>query len=408
MYNPLWIIAAIIHSAVRVPRADLFSASDPYVVLRVHAQSDRTPTIQDNASPRWDAALHIITRDSLLTDLRIELWDEDIGTDDLLAVGTLTPEQIKDASIRATLPLVLLPQFRLDPAGPPTLSLSYGLMRAYAGLLDRLRGVRGVIPDDDSQTVCAPVSHAAGLWVIATYSIDSLTVRAVQALTSDDAPDAPTDPTFLELLIANHPLTFTQRSDPSRPWRDAALGVLVVAEAVAVDLHPSLPLEHLWIRRLTVAPVPEADFTAAAILADAGWPDQQPLRTTPYAAAKTSLSGALLDDLNHCAYIPLPDALFTHDFDAVQSWLFTPSIDAPGTTYYTLRAPADPASPPDLTSRSAAATRVHFARPRRVMGFNATQSLHPQDPQAPLRIERHTLRDLDTWRLLDHLPLRDL
>ena len=72
-------------SAKDLPKADLLSASDPYVIFRnVNGQSVKTKVIDNDNNPTWDKE-HLVLSVNENEAIIIEIWDEDNQSkDDLL------------------------------------------------------------------------------------------------------------------------------------------------------------------------------------------------------------------------------------------------------------------------------------------------------------------------------------
>eukprot|EP00486_Rosalina_sp_Unknown_P014904 CAMPEP_0201596070 /NCGR_PEP_ID=MMETSP0190_2-20130828/192873_1 /ASSEMBLY_ACC=CAM_ASM_000263 /TAXON_ID=37353 /ORGANISM="Rosalina sp." /LENGTH=269 /DNA_ID=CAMNT_0048056289 /DNA_START=283 /DNA_END=1088 /DNA_ORIENTATION=- len=76
-------------SADDLPKADLFSDSDPYAVFKnTEGQAVKTKVIDDNNDPTWNEHLVLSVNENI--PIIIQVWDEDDHSkDDLLATGTL-------------------------------------------------------------------------------------------------------------------------------------------------------------------------------------------------------------------------------------------------------------------------------------------------------------------------------
>jgi len=71
-----------------LPKADTFSDSDPYVVFEnSNGQQAKTKVIDDDNNPQWNEMLVLSVNE--VDDVRIRIYDQDKGDDDLLCVGSL-------------------------------------------------------------------------------------------------------------------------------------------------------------------------------------------------------------------------------------------------------------------------------------------------------------------------------
>ena len=75
------------------------SAPDPYVVLG----GSSTSTAYDTYRPTWSRAF-LVSYSDLKAGVLVQLWDEDISSDDLIGKGTL---KMTDADLRAGTPVTL-------------------------------------------------------------------------------------------------------------------------------------------------------------------------------------------------------------------------------------------------------------------------------------------------------------
>lgn len=112
--------------ANELPKADLFSDSDPYVVFaNNNGQSVKTKVIDDNNDPKWNE--HLVLSVNENRPISIQIFDEDNHTkDDLLCTATLnigTQCKVGEETEFNKFPMKLDPHFKKHK-GNPTLSFS--------------------------------------------------------------------------------------------------------------------------------------------------------------------------------------------------------------------------------------------------------------------------------------------
>lgn len=109
------IVSVRVYEARHLPQADAFSESDPYIQLVWGDEVVRSPAVQDDPNPKWEAlSLGIegeLNRSHPSGDLRLEVWDHDtITADDLMAsVSVPLADIVKAGHLDQTFALELAP-----------------------------------------------------------------------------------------------------------------------------------------------------------------------------------------------------------------------------------------------------------------------------------------------------------
>ncbi len=65
-----------------MPKMDVLSHSDPYVILQIGGERKKSNVIQNNANPRWNQQFYFDVRNPENDFLELEVWDKDTFTAD--------------------------------------------------------------------------------------------------------------------------------------------------------------------------------------------------------------------------------------------------------------------------------------------------------------------------------------
>merc|ERR1711872_996935 len=72
----------IIHSGTNLMKTDIIGKSDPYVVVEHNKKKFKSKTIKNNQSPQWDFVVDCEIAENSDEDIKVSVFDEDIGKDD--------------------------------------------------------------------------------------------------------------------------------------------------------------------------------------------------------------------------------------------------------------------------------------------------------------------------------------
>ena len=93
IFNPL-ILHAFVIEALNVPKMDLLSKTDPYVLLRFEKDKIgvKTKFLDNTLTPQWNELLDLIITDQK-EDLIVEIWDKNVTKDNMISSTTLSIEK---------------------------------------------------------------------------------------------------------------------------------------------------------------------------------------------------------------------------------------------------------------------------------------------------------------------------
>ena len=83
--------------AIDIPKMDLMSKTDPYVIFRFEkdAIGVRTKYLEDTLTPQWNELVNLIIQDES-EDLIIEIWDKNVKKDRIICSTKLSIKQYLD------------------------------------------------------------------------------------------------------------------------------------------------------------------------------------------------------------------------------------------------------------------------------------------------------------------------
>ena len=74
-----------VHSAKKLEKKGMFGKADPYVFVTFGAKKIKSKTVNNNQNPEWDFDILLpVDNPSLAGHVLIEIFDDDLGKDDLL------------------------------------------------------------------------------------------------------------------------------------------------------------------------------------------------------------------------------------------------------------------------------------------------------------------------------------
>ena len=85
----------IVHKAVKLANKDLIGKSDPYVVVAYGDKKFKSKPVKNNLNPVWDHKVVFDLNDKPASKIRLSVFDEDIGKDDLMGSVDIDVEDIK-------------------------------------------------------------------------------------------------------------------------------------------------------------------------------------------------------------------------------------------------------------------------------------------------------------------------
>merc|ERR1719193_2643300 len=96
-----------IHKGIKLAKTGLIGKSDPYVVVEHNNSKFKSKTVKDNQNPVWDFIVERKLSESSVGDIKISVFDEDIGKDDPMGYTFLNLQDLCDNKIitNMTLPL---------------------------------------------------------------------------------------------------------------------------------------------------------------------------------------------------------------------------------------------------------------------------------------------------------------
>merc|ERR1712212_1375180 len=86
----------IIHNGTNLIKTDIIGKSDPYVVVEHNKKKFKSKTIKNNQNPLWDFVVDLEIAEKMDEDIKVSVFDEDIGKDDAMGYVFL---DIKDLCI---------------------------------------------------------------------------------------------------------------------------------------------------------------------------------------------------------------------------------------------------------------------------------------------------------------------
>jgi hypothetical protein len=91
--------------ARNIPDTEFLSKPDPYCVVRIEGQAYRTSVCDDTCNPAWNEVFSFQVKDVYSSQLRLELWNENVGEDEFLgavnvSINGLMQGVVKDSWYR--------------------------------------------------------------------------------------------------------------------------------------------------------------------------------------------------------------------------------------------------------------------------------------------------------------------
>ena len=77
-------ILVTIHKARNLEKKGMLGKADPYAKVTVESQSEKSITVKNNHSPEWEFSSNFDLQNIKSDEIKVELFDEDIGKDDKL------------------------------------------------------------------------------------------------------------------------------------------------------------------------------------------------------------------------------------------------------------------------------------------------------------------------------------
>merc|ERR1712131_349349 len=85
----------IVHKALNLANKDMIGKSDPYVVVAYGDKKFKSKSVKSNLNPIWDHTVELDLNDKSADKIKISVFDDDIGKDDLMGNVEIDVEDIK-------------------------------------------------------------------------------------------------------------------------------------------------------------------------------------------------------------------------------------------------------------------------------------------------------------------------
>merc|ERR1712002_1754 len=88
-----------IHKGVNLMKTELIGKSDPYVVIEHGGQKFRSKTVKNSQNPIWDFVVDTDIKKDSAEDIKVSVFDEDIGKDDSMGYVFLDINELSNNAI---------------------------------------------------------------------------------------------------------------------------------------------------------------------------------------------------------------------------------------------------------------------------------------------------------------------
>merc|ERR1712002_1324303 len=88
-----------IHNGVNLMKTELIGKSDPYVVIEHGGQKFRSKTVKNSQNPIWDFVVDTDIKKDSAEDIKVSVFDEDIGKDDPMGYVFLDINELSNNGI---------------------------------------------------------------------------------------------------------------------------------------------------------------------------------------------------------------------------------------------------------------------------------------------------------------------
>ena len=89
------VLHVLVHQARKLEKKGMFGKADPYVLITFGPSKTRSKTINNNQNPEWNWSSDLsVDNPSLAGHVLLEIFDDDIGKDDLLGVVAIPTTDI--------------------------------------------------------------------------------------------------------------------------------------------------------------------------------------------------------------------------------------------------------------------------------------------------------------------------
>ena len=83
------ILSFTVHKALKLEKKGMFGKADPYVLIKLGDQKFKSKTISNNQNPEWEFNTKLDFHGDTNQMIQIEVFDDDLGKDDLLGVTSI-------------------------------------------------------------------------------------------------------------------------------------------------------------------------------------------------------------------------------------------------------------------------------------------------------------------------------
>lgn len=394
------LIAANVRYATRLPKADWLSESDPYVRLVAGERDARTKTRRNQPSPHWGHTIVVpveVDLEAPSGTYRLEVWDEDVGPDDLLASVELDlGELVRERRLERTLELSLAEGREPSPAGNPELGVALAWQRGYAACKAALADVPGLVADDEDRELLVPVAELGpDVWLEVEFGKRDVDLELLVASTDTPYHYA------IEPGGGRRVRVKSKRYDPPKPKkRGRGAAPLQVTQEVEVDdAAIDGDFSQLVVSRATRSPVDRKSL--AELIAAVGGQAPGGLRFEELTRLLAGKEGVHLDPRDEEAVFPGEGFAVHVELDD-DEWEVSLLVEAgaaedvqhelvvPGRD---LRRRLKRYQPPKRIGGKAFAERIGFEDLPRDVGLG------------DVYVERYRLTEPERWPLTDLLPL---
>jgi len=292
-----------VHYGKNLPKMDLTSEIDPYVMIKFPDHESKTRTFQNQSNPVWDSPVDLLIGEAPKDwTLKVELWDADKGSKDDHVCDICLP--------RSELPITRR-EFPVDKKGG-VICISVSFFCAPSCAKTLLHEPVVYVKASDGQDWHAPVPGAetfsAGLhynnagnplMYIVQTDPGSILDSFGRFVAVDDAADSPAENTVSSHFLVGG-ASLVSVSDASRVDVLRRIGGpkgLRVFGEVQLLAPGSVPLNKLSLkiaRKRTLV----ATYKLSEIAKEASWSRT----TTKYSDAKACVKDCVLDDENELVY----------------------------------------------------------------------------------------------------------
>jgi len=292
-----------VHYGKKLPKMDVTSDIDPYVMVQFPNHVAKTRVFENNANPVWDSPVDLLVGEAPADwTLKVELWDQDKASKDDHVCDILLP--------RSELP-VTKREYPVDKKGG-VICISVSFFCAPSCAKERLHDPVVYVKASDGQdwygTVPGAEQFAVGLHynnvgnpLMYVVQSDPATIlnSFARFIAVEDAAASP-----IENTVSSHFLvggaSLVSVSDASRLdvlrriGGPKGLRVFGEVQALAPGSVPLNKLSVKVVRKRTLV----ATYKLSEIAKEASWSRT----TTKYSDAKACVKGCVLDDKNELVY----------------------------------------------------------------------------------------------------------